>query len=192
MADGEAGGIVIRGYAALFNTRSREMRTWQGKRFVEEIMPGAFDGADFGDMVCQFQHSRFICGVPTLRYGVDARGLWYEYDHDPADPDHVAVLRKIQRGDAKGSSFMFSEPGEEDQEVTREGSVYLRKIKRITKLYDCGPVIRPAYRATNVNAFARSLDEIQGEEIAPETITPQPDPVIEQRKNQVRATLTFG
>ena len=39
-----------------------------------------------------------LCRAPTLRIRVDNVGLYYEYQHDPLDPDHVGVLRKIQRG----------------------------------------------------------------------------------------------
>lgn len=155
-SEGEPDKITVFGYAALVNTRSREMKTWGGKRFVEEIVPGAFDATDFSDVRCCFEHRDFIASQPTLEFGVDARGLWYRYEHDPADPDHVRVLRKIQRGDVSGSSFMFSYPDDEDQEIIRDGDLVLRKIKRIAKVYDVGPVVTPAYPATS--AFARSLD----------------------------------
>lgn len=158
--EGSEGKLVVRGYAALFDVRSREMKSWRGKRFVEIIKPGAFDGCDFSDMECRFNHQRFIAATPTLKFGIDARGLWYEYEHDPADPDHVATIRKIQRGDSKGSSFMFTEPDEQDQEVALEGSVYVRSISKIRKVWDCGPVVRPAYRQTTATAFMRSLDEL--------------------------------
>lgn len=156
----DSGRLVVRGYAALFNTRSREMKSFKGRRFVEEIAPGAFDNADFKDTECRFQHTRFLAAPPTLRMGVDARGLWYEYDHDPEDPDHVSVLRKIQRGDAKGSSFMFDEPEDADQEVWREGSLMVRRMKRLRKIWDVGPVVRPAYRETGVTASMRSIDAV--------------------------------
>lgn len=164
----DSGRLVVRGYAALFNTRSREMKSFKGRRFVEEIAPGAFDGADFKDTECRFQHTRFLAAPPTLRMGVDARGLWYEYDHDPEDPDHVSVLRKIQRGDAKGSSFMFDEPEDTDQEVWREGSLMVRRIKTLRKIWDVGPVVRPAYRETGVTASMRSIDAVADMEELPE------------------------
>ena len=39
--------VRVFGYSALFNVRSQEMRTNRGKRFVEIILPGAFDNANF-------------------------------------------------------------------------------------------------------------------------------------------------
>lgn len=190
LPDGVVGGCTIRGYAAVFSARSREMRTWRGKRFVEQILPGAFDGCDFGDVECRFQHQRFIAAVPTLRFGVDARGLWYEYDHDPLDPDHVAVLRKIERGDVKGSSLMFEEPDEQDQQVSREGSVTLRTITKIRKVFDVGPVVRPAYRQTTATAFMRSLDEQPDfSETVPDPVEVAKREVIERRALEVRRSL---
>ena len=193
---GDGGPVCVFGYAALFNTRSREMRTYGGKRFVEEILPGAFTKTDFGDTECRFSHQLFLAASPTLKLGVDERGLWYEYEHDPGDPDHVAVLRKIERRDVKGSSFMFDHPDEEDQIVTKEGGVILRQIKRIKKVFDVGPVVTPAYRATT--AFARSLDAQQD---APDAAIdantahssdepgPTPEPVETEEQKAARALL---
>ena len=101
------GKTVVYGYAARFNVRSRVLTTSKGVEFVEEIKPGAFDNTDFSDLVCYFNHEGrdFLASVPNLRYGSDATGLYYEYDHDPMDPVHVSALRRKQRRDAKGSSF---------------------------------------------------------------------------------------
>lgn len=153
----------IFGYAALFGVRSREMRTAKGVVFVEEILPGAFDDCDFSDMDCKYDHAVLLSSSRNYRYGVDERGLWYETDYDPMDPDHVSVMRKIQRGDVRGSSFEFQRPLPEDQIVTDEAGIKVRQLKRVRKTWDLGPVQKPAYPATS--AFARSLDEADADEL---------------------------
>ena len=156
-------GHVIHGYYALFNTRSREMRTAKGVRFIEIIAPGALDKTDFADIESRFNHELIIAAPPTLRHGVDSRGGWYEIDYDPEDPDHVSVARKIQRGDSKGSSFEFKPPSKSDQVVTDEAGVKIRRIKHIPKVYEVGPVLAPAYRETT--AFVRSINSAHDQEL---------------------------
>lgn len=150
-------GSVIFGYWAKYNQRSNEMRTDKGVKFVEIIEPGAFDRTDFSNVEARFNHENIIAAPPTLRYGFDAAGAYYEIDFDPEDPDHVSVMRKIQRRDVKGSSFEFDPPGPNDQVVTDEAGIKLRRIKHIPRVHEFGPVINPAYRQTT--AFVRSLDQ---------------------------------
>ena len=163
---GEGGQQTVYGYSALFGKRSRTMRTAKGIEFVEEIEPGAFDTTDFSDLEARFNHKVFLAASPTLQFGVDSRGLHYSYQHDPSDPDHVSVLRKIQRGDVKGSSFEFGRPHDNDQVITEEAGIMVRRVKRIKKVYDVGPVVTPAYPQTT--AFARSLDAAMLEPELPE------------------------
>lgn len=162
----EGGPTTVFGYYAVFGVRSQEMRTAKGVKFVEIIEPGTFDGCDDSDVECKFNHKTFLAATPTLEMGVDQRGAWYSYQHDPLDPDHVSTLRKIQRGEAAGSSFEFDPPGPDDQTVTKEGELFVRSIRKIRKKWDVGPVIKPAYRQTT--AFARSLDAALNEPELPE------------------------
>lgn len=166
-ATAEGAPIRVFGYSALFNVRSREMRTSSGKRFVEVILPGAFDTVNDTDCDCRYDHHVFLASKGNYRTGVDARGRWYEYDHDPSDPEHLSVLAKIRRGECKGSSFMFDEPDVTDQEVEREGPILVRKIKRFARLWDEGPVRKPAYRQTSVSV--RSIEEFAETDLAEPT-----------------------
>lgn len=167
----EGGGIVVAGYAALFNSRSRVMRTQKGVQFTESIAPGAFDNTDFSDAFCCFDHRDFLASEPTLRFGVDARGLHYEYDHDPNDPVHVTALQRIRRRNAKGSSFTFSDLPSDCYTVTDEAGMKHRTITRFPRVFEFGPVLLPAYPATST--FVRSLDE-QPELSEPEPQLPDP------------------
>lgn len=159
----EDGSRYVFGYAALYNARSRVMTTMKGRQFVEVIAPGAFDGADLSDVRCQFEHQEFLAAAPTLQVGTDGRGLWYRYQHDEKDPSHVQMLRRIERGDCSGSSFMFPVTGTVE-EVSEEAGLTLRSIRSFKKILDVAPVITPAYPDTSV--FARSLDADMAEPAA--------------------------
>ncbi len=166
---GEGKPVTIRGYAAVFGKPSRELTTFSGKRFIEIIEPGAFDKADKTDLVAAFDHRAVLAKYPgTLEIGTDERGLWYEYEHDPSDPDHMAVFSKIRRGVVSGSSFKF-DVDEDLYTLERRGNVAYRTLKKgsVLNLYDVGPVVTPAYPATT--AAARSLDALF-EQTPPETV----------------------
>lgn len=150
------GKKTIFGYWAKYNQRSREMRTSRGVRFIETILPGAFDRTDFSDVESRFNHEELLSTVPNLKYGFDDVGAWYEIPVDEQDPVHLTTLRKIIRGDSKGSSFDFSGPSPSDQIVTDEGGIKLRSIKHFPKIHEFGPVVHPAYPQTT--SFVRDLD----------------------------------
>lgn len=183
--------IVVFGYAALYNRRSREITSKKGRKFFEEILPGAFEGCDFSDCIARFNHSLFLACEPTLMLGTDERGLWYSYRHDPEDPDHISTLRKIQRQDVRGSSFMFLPPREGDYDTIKDGDVYVIRLKRIRAVGDVGPVVRPAYPSTT--SSYRSIDLLDEEpepDPLPEYPAPDaPDPVLTQRLASLRKTL---
>lgn len=106
----ENGVRVLRSYASLFNVPYTVRAA--GYRFEETVKPGAFKrtlGTN-PDVVFRYDHS----GPPlartssgTLRLGEDERGLWYEADLNPEDPDVKALIPKIERGDLNESSFAF-------------------------------------------------------------------------------------
>jgi HK97 family phage prohead protease len=169
----EGGGEKIFGYWAVFNRMSREMLTKKGVKFVEQILPGAFDNTDFSDLESRFNHADYLSSAPSLRYGVDDQGAWFEYDHDPQDPAHQAVYRRIQRREIKGSSFQFPPLPADCFTVTDLAGVKLRTISKFPRVLEVGPVITPAYPASS--AFARSLDQSQQQE--DEVIQQQPEPV---------------
>jgi uncharacterized protein len=151
--DGEPKAFT--GYAIVFNQRSQNLGG-----FTEIIDANALNGADITDVLGVFNHDvNFILGrstAGTLTLKADDKGLKYEIAYDAADPDHVKLMRKITRGDVRGSSFKFTvaSRGDEWQENQETGAV-TRTIKSIGKLYDVGPVVSPAY--TQTTAARRSL-----------------------------------
>lgn len=157
---------MLRGHAALFDTLSEDLGG-----FREKIARGAFAEAVGRDDV------RFLVnheGLPlartaskTLRLAEDARGLAFEADLDPADPDVARLMPKIARGDLTQMSFAFHVmPDGQDWGQDTDGTV-VRTIKKV-RLSDVSVVTFPAYTATDV--ARRSLDDwrkIQARPTAP-------------------------
>jgi uncharacterized protein len=147
----------IIGHAAVFNTYA------QLKGFRERILPGAFTRAieQKDDTVCLWNHdSNKVLGRTTsgtLRLTQDSRGLQYVCDL-PDTIEGQSFHEAIRRGDVTGSSFSFNvspedETWEEAQDPEDRSYFVRRSIKSVTHLYDCSPVLRPAYGdATDVVA----------------------------------------
>lgn len=182
---------TIRGYAALFNSRSENLG---GKEhpFYEQIAPGAFDEALKDDVRALFNHdpnlilARSKAGKGTLSLFVDERGLGYEFT--PPDTTAGRDLRvSVERGDVDQSSFGFTVA--EDKWV-EEGGVVTRTIKKVARLYDVSPVTYPAYPDTAV--ALRGLQEFQ-KEAAPapppaENNQPHPQRALWERKLGLKST----
>lgn len=144
---------VIAGYSAVFYDPAKpdtEIALWD--RVYERIMPGAFDRAlrEAHDVRCLFNHDpNFVLGrtaAKTCRLSVDAVGLKYEADENPADPTAAGVCAKLERGDVSGSSFAFvaTKTVWIDDDVN---DVSIREIHDLD-LVDVGPVTFPWYEAT--------------------------------------------
>lgn len=155
---------VIRGYAALFNSDSQDLGG-----FVERIMPGAFDDVikRGTDVVALYNHDpMFILGREssgTLRVSVDERGLRYEIDPPESRAD---VIEAIERGDVRGSSFAFRVKGSGESWSRTPDGRQLREIRSIDGLFDVGPVLKPAYVATESFVSRRALDVVHHREAA--------------------------
>ncbi len=169
-ADGGQEPAAFVGTAIVCGVRSVSLG-FPGFRFVETINPTALDGADLSEVEGVFNHnSDVLLGHTrsgTLELTRNASGgLDYRIAYDPADPDHVRVMRKIERGDVVGSSFVFTiksggDVWAEEQDAAG-GSLYTREVTAIDKVYDVCPVTSPAY--TDSKAAKRSLDHFQEEQ----------------------------
>lgn len=132
--------------------------------FVEIIEKDALKEADLSDVKGLFNHDRnYVLGTTgagTLELTIDADGgLSYRIAYDPLDPDHVRVMRKIERGDVVGSSFAFRvAPNGADWNYDEDG-VYVRTVTKISRVSDVCPVTDPAYADTE--AAQRSLTDYQ-------------------------------
>lgn len=104
------GVVTFAGYATVFN-RNYEVYDTYGM-FQERIAPSAFDRTlrEDPDVVLVINHA----GLPlartksgTLRLEPDAVGLRVYAELDPEDPDVLALLPKMRRGDVDEMSFAF-------------------------------------------------------------------------------------
>jgi hypothetical protein len=142
---------VLSGYAALFDTEAEIAGL-----FVERIAPGAFRAALArpDDVRALFNHDPSLLlgrvANGTLRLTEDARGLRYEVDLNPTDPDAQRVLAKVSRGDVTQSSFGFRVTQADPFTVRSDGKP-LRVIREV-ELFDVSPVTYPAYEETSVSA----------------------------------------
>jgi HK97 family phage prohead protease len=176
MVDGEGGRPMIRGYAAVFNSRSQVMTTPGGKPFVETIAPGAFRRSLLeADVAGLFNHdaSKLLGrrSVGTLRLAEDERGLVYEID--PPDTSYARdLVASLSRRDISGSSFSFATV-EDDWSKDADG-LAVRELRQ-AHVFDVGPVTFPAY--LEASAAYRSYDLAHPPGGAPEIIAPTPGQV---------------
>jgi uncharacterized protein len=158
-AAGENGVRTLAGYAAVFNSDSEPMYG-----FTERIRPGCFARAIKEDDVRGlFNHDpNFVLGrntAKTLRLSEDDKGLSFEIDLNPDDPDAAKVAAKVARGDVSGCSFSFRTLKDE-WEYSETGGTTLRTLIDV-ELFDVGPVTFPAYPATDVSV--RSMEDVAAE-----------------------------
>lgn len=162
----EGDSTTARGYFAVHSRYSENLGG-----YVEVIEPGAFDRAIGGgaEVVALYNHDPdHLLGstrAGTLTVGTDDVGGWYEIDM-PATTLGRDLSISIERRDLAGSSFSFTlARGDEGQEwdVTEEGFP-LRRVKRVARLFDVGPVTFPAYESTkdaDMSVALRSLAELR-------------------------------
>jgi len=150
--DDSVGGLVLEGYAAVFNDWT-EIHGEGPRPFMERIAPGAFANTlSQRTPVMQFDHGThplvgsIPIGVPTV-LREDERGLFVRgrlHDNWLIEP----VRDAIRDGSISGMSFRFSVPKNKDTWTDDDG-VRRRTINEAV-LYELGPVVWPAYEGTSV------------------------------------------
>lgn len=166
MRQSEEGHATLTGYAAVFEQEAVIGGSEWG--FREVIARGAFDDAlGRDDVRALFNHNPDILlgrtKSGTLRLSVDQKGLRYDIDLNPDDPDAMKLRSQIIRGDVGESSFAFSiEDREQDEEweKPKRNEMPLRRVKR-AKLWDVSPVVYPAYATTSVSARSKAEELAQ-------------------------------
>ena len=151
-------GRRIEGYAIVWEVESRVLCDWDGE-FVEIIERGAVDDALIArsDVKALYDHissqllARSTNGAGTLALSIDDHGLRFAFDA-PETTLGNDVLELVRRGDLRGCSFAFTTDDAEC--VMREDGVRLRKVRKLSGLYDVSIVVDPAYTQTSVDARA--------------------------------------
>ena len=167
----EDGSQSIVGYGAVFyNADDPGTEYWLWSDVVERIAATAFDRAinEKHDARGLFNHDpdNLLGRVAnaTMAISKDAKGMRYEIQVDPQDPDHQRVLRKIERGDLTGSSFAFYATTVTWREETKDGKTTDVRVIEDLELVDTGPVTFPAYESTTAGVrSAEGREDVRDE-----------------------------
>lgn len=184
-------GRTISGYAVVFGVESRVLWDWDGE-FVEIIERGAIDEAliNSSDVKALFNHDRDALlarstnGEGTLKLTLDDHGLRFEFEA-PETTAGNDVLELVRRGDLKGCSFAFTAEAE-NIEYSKNGAERLRRVKKLSGLYDVSVVVDPAYTQTSVDA--RSFEPQEDPKPAEEE-EKREENIMSQELAQLRAAL---
>lgn len=157
-ADGQGDEMAIAGYAALFNSESKDLGG-----FKERIAPGAFTRSlkEGGDVKALVNHdpSQLLGRTKngTLTVSQDSRGLKFRCVLNPDSQTHRDLYAAIKRGDYDECSFAMTVPegGDTwDEAQDDDGRSYQRRTLRDVNLMDVSCVTYPAYNSTSVGARA--------------------------------------
>lgn len=161
--DNDEGSPVIRGHAAVFDSRSEDLGG-----FFENVARGAFRKAldRGGEVKALFNHDpNIVLGNTrnnTLDMREDPKGLHY-YATPPKTQAAEDVRELIRSGYVTQSSFAFTV--ERDRWEENEDGEVIRTILEVRDLFDVSPVTYPAYLSADTSA--RELETVvpaEGEE----------------------------
>jgi hypothetical protein len=144
-------GNRLVGYAAVWDAPTTI--TERGKTFTEIVRRGAFTRAlrSTPDILCCFNHdvNRLLgrTASRTLTVTEDDHGLKFEVLL-PDTPTGEEVRQLAARNDLTGASFAFTVRKDAWADGTRE-------IQDVD-LYELGPVVAPAYGATNIGLRSKT------------------------------------
>lgn len=153
---------TIAGYAILFDTPSRALYKDDEYEMYEIISRNAItqDILDVSDIKMTLFHfnsmllARSKSGKGTLTYGIDAKGIYFEFEA-PRTMEGDKALELVKRGDLDGCSFQFSTKYYDLSYVSRssvtENGVVKETfvVEKITGLYDFTLTANPAYVETS-------------------------------------------
>jgi HK97 family phage prohead protease len=161
---------VIAGYAAVFNSESRNLGG-----FVETIHPNAFDEvlAEGPDVIGVFNHDRNLLlgrtGNGTMKLTKDPYGLRYEITPNENTSIGRDVIEWVKDRTVVGSSFAFAikRDGGDSWSTDGQRGIRKREVRAIGLLEDVGPVVRPAYDTSSVVVSRRAIEMALGESHRP-------------------------
>ena len=164
------GGMSLVGYAALFNSPSKDLGGYR-----EVISPRAFDRSlrEGDDVKALVNHdpSQLLGRTKngTLVLSADNRGLRFKVLLNPESQAHRDLHAAVKRGDYDECSFAFKVNDDDGQEwdtaQDENGNRYSRRTLKSVKLLDVSPAVTyPAYSTTSVSA--RSLSDYSDSDTA--------------------------
>lgn len=169
--EGEGGsGRTITGYAIRFNEESVVLGDIYD-RFIEKISPEAVT-EDFlrqCDVKMTLFHNRerllarWNKGQGSLKLGVDAQGVYFEFEAPETD-DGDRCVALLQRGDLTGCSFMFAVGDYEVEE--KDDGTFIITHRRFDWLGEMTIESDPAYQGTS--AQARNAPDVEPDTVSEE------------------------
>lgn len=168
--EGEAPSRVITGYAILFGVPSAPLyadaeEEWREVIASEAVTLELLNGSDI--KMTMFHDRQLILarsknGEGTLKYGIDEKGVYFEFEA-PNTVDGDKALELVRRGDIAGCSFAFTTYYHDRAFVERsavkvDGRIIVTNtVKMVTGIYDFTLAADPAYPDTHCEAEAREL-----------------------------------
>lgn len=151
----------IVGYAVKWGQRSVPLGWF--KKFKEEFQRGAFEEHlnSFDDQYASWNHNEdLIIGrrsARTLKLYEDDIGLRYEITPPSWASGHV---ESVERGDVKGSSFIFNVQSQGELWDEDSEDLPIRKVVK-ARIFEVAPVINPAYPTSEANARSELRNTMQ-------------------------------
>lgn len=169
----EADGRRLRGEVVLAGSR-----TWRNNEWLE-IDPAAVVKADAAGIFASWEHddSKILAssGNGTLRVNRTETGFTYETDDLPNTSYANDALELVHGGYVTGTSFEIE--GLRSSFSTDPDGTRVRRITKIARLRQVGPVRDPAFVNSSVAAFSKESTDM-GETIVEPTAPVAPAPVI--------------
>lgn len=159
------GNRRVSGYGIVFNSDSLPLvihdRSNGFVKVYERITRDSIEEADMTDVIAAFNHNfEKLMGRTTsntLQLSIDDKGVFYSFEAPPTQAGDD-LLTHLQRKEISGSSFTFTIDAEEGYDIIERGDGSLEATpKRITKIYEMGPVINPAYPMTTAENRSQGL-----------------------------------
>ena len=147
----EEPSFLVEGYATNFN--EYVLFEEDGIQYKEKILPEAFEGTDFSDVVFLKDHQGTVFARTkngTLSLEVNENGLLTRTDLSKTSASRQ-MYEEIEAEMYTQMSFAFVV--DDDEYNTTE---HLRTIRHITKLYDVSAVSFPANPTTDISVATRS------------------------------------
>lgn len=148
----ENNGFTVEGYASTYDPYVL-FEDEDGIQYKEQILPGAFDGADFSDTIMQYDHSGYVFARTrnkTLIVTPDEKGLYIRADLSKTTHSRE-MYEDIAAGNVDQMSFAFIVDRDHYDPVT-----HTRYIDSFRKIYDVSAVSLPANPTTEIGVATRS------------------------------------
>jgi len=148
----EGSSFLVEGYASTFEEYVL-FTDENGTEYKEKILPEAFEGTDFSDVVFLKDHQGTVFARTkngTLDLTVDENGLFTRTDLSKTSASRE-MFEEIETGMYSQMSFAFIV--DDDEYNTKE---HLRTIRHIAKLFDVSAVSFPANPTTDISVATRT------------------------------------